>query len=274
MAKLNTRKYLIYGSIAAIVGVIGYYIWRDSKKPEEKPKDDGGNEDGGKDGGLKDGNVTDNKGKGNVPPASITKNPFSTKKELDLFQTWVYNVKGDKDILGASKIDGLWGGASAAAWDKYGEEYKKYLGGSKPDTPPVSGNKPTTQQAQENKKSMDALVFSFIGNTAATPMVDSTGRILKAQFHITWGSIKDYKIVFFEKAKGTTKPYFYIKENSSNKLIREGSWEYLNNTPKFIPTAGKYAGKIVKGTSVLACLKLLMEERLVSSGGVIKWGEY
>ena len=138
MAKTNTRKYIIYGSIATIVGVLAYYIWKSSKK-DEKPKDDTPAPDN--DGKEKDGKVNETpvKDKGNVgKPASTTKNPFITTTELDLFQTWVYNVKNDKNILGASKIDGLWGDASAAAWDKYGEEWKKYRNPEKPSvTTPV-----------------------------------------------------------------------------------------------------------------------------------------
>jgi hypothetical protein len=301
MAKTNTRKYLIYGSIAAIVGVVVYYIWKGSKK-DDKPKDETPAPDN--DGNQKDGNIQDNKGKSDGGGAS---SGAPAGLDIEKFQTWIWNrvehtlskVSSSPDKYNStlcsgacdfdSGVDGKWGTNTAKAWGNYKQYWdisknqptaegdKKFPKGGSKDSGSGSGQsgKPTTtQQSQDNKKSMDALVFSFTGNTAATPLVDSSGRILLVKFHITWGTIKDYKIVFFEMKSGKRKPYFKIQELDSNKLIREGSWEYLNNTPKFTPTLGKYANQTIKGASVLGCLKLLLEERLASTGGVIKWGEY
>jgi len=298
MAKTNTRKYLIYGSIATIVGVLAYFIWKGSTKPQQPKNDETIPEEDNNKGGKNNG--------GGSPSSGIPAGLNVTK-----FQEWIWNrvehglskVSSNPDKYNSmlcsgacdfnTGVDGNWGktglSKTSLAWEKYKQYWdisknqptaegdKKFPKGGGKDSGSGSGQsgKPTpTQQSQDNKKSMDALVFSFTGNTAATPLVDSSGRILVVKFHFTWGTIKDYKIVFFEMKSGKRKPYFKIQELDSNKLIREGSWEYLNNTPKFTPTAGKYANQTIKGASVLGCLKLLLEEKLASVGGVIKWGEY
>ena len=191
MAKTNTRKYIIYGSIATIVGVIGYYIWKSSKK-DEKPKDETPAPDN--DGKEKDGKVNETpvKDKGNVgTSASTTKNPFITTTELDLFQTWVYNVKNDKNILGASKIDGLWGDASAAAWDKYGEEWKKYRNPEKPSVTTPVKSKPKVYAMK------GAYIFSTLTDIVPYRMTTSHSEYVGESLGIVeYNGAKYYKLAW------------------------------------------------------------------------------
>lgn len=99
MAKTNTRKYLIYGSIAAIVGVIGYYIWKSSKK-DEKPKDETPAPDN--DGKEKDGKVNENKGKGDGGGATVTP---PTQAQIDLataYRKWANSTDWKIKTYGAT----------------------------------------------------------------------------------------------------------------------------------------------------------------------------
>jgi hypothetical protein len=46
-----------------------------------------------------------------------------TKSEIINFQNWVINTKKDKQILGNSGADGIWGQRSELAWNRYGAYY-------------------------------------------------------------------------------------------------------------------------------------------------------
>lgn len=46
-----------------------------------------------------------------------------TKSEIINFQNWVINTKKDKQILGKSGADGIWGQRSELAWNRYGADY-------------------------------------------------------------------------------------------------------------------------------------------------------
>lgn len=239
MAKLNTRKYLIYGSIAAIVGVIGYYIWRDSKNPEEKPKDDGGNEDGGKDGGLKDGQQ-DGKGSGGstTPPKEDCPNNSTLKSEnaIRKFQYYVINTKGDKTILGKGGEsgygdDGLWGCSTRKAWDKYGADYKKSLPDGKPDTPPVSGITET------NRLNFNKLAASF---SKPTYTLSNGIRYFNLKFYnptsTNWGV---WTIRLYEQSSFSDKQTSYAILDENGKTVQTGY--YTNAGKNMRATTGRNA---------------------------------
>jgi hypothetical protein len=140
MAKTNTRKYIIYGSIATIVGVIGYYIWKSSKK-DEKPKDETPAPDN--DGNQKDGKVNETPVKDNS--SNGTPAPTGAPAGLDVarFQEWVWSYpeyelsstnpsetdsmkrmykstlcRGNACVY-KTAVDGLWGQGTSQAWDLY-----------------------------------------------------------------------------------------------------------------------------------------------------------
>ena len=97
-----------------LLGVGGYYGYKMLYKPKEEedeetiiiPPTNSG--DGGGGGG----------GGGSTAPVEL-----DTNAKLTAFQNYVINTKKDTSILGKSGADGIWGGNSKKAWDKYGAEY-------------------------------------------------------------------------------------------------------------------------------------------------------
>jgi hypothetical protein len=147
MAKTNTRKYIIYGSIATIVGVIGYYIWKSSKK-DEKPKDETpapDNDGKEKDGKVNETPVKDNKGKDggggdNPEKDKALASPTGFDKATgDKFRVWfndnypeMAGKKGfDLDRSGEPDNSNI-----RRAYYKYSAEWKKYV--ASPVTTPTS----------------------------------------------------------------------------------------------------------------------------------------
>lgn len=250
MAKINTRKYLIYGSIATIVGVLAYLIWKGSKK-DNKPKNDftpqPDNDNQFKDQTIKDQNKGG--GVGGNTPAPTEDRPLKSENAIRKFQYYVINTKGDKTILGSGGEsgygdDGQWGSKTKAAWDKYGADYKKSLSGG-------GSSSTTTQatQAQTNKQMMDKLQFALTGNSAVTPLSDASGRIIRVNFYTTWKG-EDMRIVFFEMKSGKKPAYYYIK-NDKDKVVKEGFWTFDGTTYDF-------KGTKAKGTKLLDCIKTLV----------------
>lgn len=153
MAKTNTRKYLIYGSIAAIVGVVVYYIWKGSKK-DDKPKDETPAPDN--DGNQKDGKVNETPVKDNKTPPSDGRNPDSGSEDKalasptgfdkatgDKFRNWfndnypeMASKKGfDLDRSGEPDNSNI-----RRALYKYSAEWKKYIASK------TGGNAPTSNE--------------------------------------------------------------------------------------------------------------------------------
>jgi hypothetical protein len=154
MAKTNTRKYIIYGSIATIVGVLAYYIWKSSKK-DDKPKDETPAPDN--DGKEKDGKVNETPVKDNKTPPSDGRNPDSGIKDKALASpTGFDEATGNKfrvwfndnypEMAKAFDLDrsGLPDNSNIRrALYKYSAEWKKYVAsktsGSSAVTTPVKG---------------------------------------------------------------------------------------------------------------------------------------
>ena len=242
MAKTNTRKYLIYGSIAAIVGVIGYYIWKSSKK-DDKPKDDTPAPDN--DGNEKDGKVNETpvKDKGNVgTPATAP-----TQAEIDLakaYRTWANSTdalslkwgKKSKYDLDATRTD-PYGGTFLTSYNDGGKaEYEAYLKSK-------SGAGKTESQKAANKKLMDNLAFAWGGHPAVTRSTDARGRIMKFRFLPTWKSDGDYYwyLYFIETASGKTPPTYYITDGY-NKEFQTGYWTFNGSKYSFNAVTGKNKG--------------------------------
>jgi hypothetical protein len=230
MAKTNTRKYLIYGSIATIVGVLAYYIWKGSKK-DDKPKDETPAPDN--DGNQKDGNIKDNGG-GATPPIKDCTNNSTLKSEnaIRKFQYYVINTKGDKTILLPDNDDGIWGCKTRAAWDKYGADYKKSLGGETPE-----GGSAVAGITTQNKDNFNKLAASFSKPFYTTA---SGIRYFILKFYDPSGTKPNiWTIRMFEQAsmkdKGTT--YAIIDHNGNN--IQTGY--YTNAGKNLRATTGRNA---------------------------------
>jgi len=256
MAKSNTRKYLIYGSIAAIVGVIGYYIWKSSKK-DDKPKDETPALDN--DGNEKDGKVNETpvKDKGNVgTPATAP-----TQEKIDLakaYRTWANSTdalslkwgKKSKYDLDATRTD-PYGGTFLTSYNDGGKaEYEAFLKGSSAGA----------NQIATNKKNMDALIEAWYGNSAAKKYSD-TGRSLQIQFDPaqSWNDPYFWQINFYGNTNGKSSPTYSISDGS-NKRVGTGYWLFSQGAGYKL-TASSGIGKReqpYRGTQFNAVLKAII----------------
>jgi hypothetical protein len=110
----SNRIYLIAGAV--LVGVVGFFAYKKFFKPNTETPDTP---------------ETDLETEAPVivnQTPNFTSNPFRTKQEVTAFQKFVLEVKKDLKVLGNSGADGLWGKATATAWDKYGKEYLTQTG--------------------------------------------------------------------------------------------------------------------------------------------------
>jgi hypothetical protein len=233
MAKTNTRKYLIYGSIAAIVGVIGYYIWKGSKK-DEKPKDASTDE------GLKEGNVVAETPTSNSGSGSGTSSTAPTQAQIDLakaYRKWANSTdalskkygKNSKHDLDATRSD-PYGGTFLASYQDGGQaEYEAYLKGNSAVGDPASGI--TTQ----NKINFNKLVASYPkGTLSQTP---SGIRIWTLKFHeVVAGKTFDvWKIDLYEQTTLKDKKTQYVIKDEANRAIQKG---YYSNLGKNMEATG------------------------------------
>lgn len=259
MAKTNTRKYLIYGSIAAIVGVIGYYIWK-SSKTDDKPKDDTVPD---VDNPVKDGNIKDNSGGATAPPAEDI--PLKSENAIRKFQYYVINTKKDETILGSGGNsgygdDGKWGGKTKAAWDKYGEEYKKYLGAETPE-----GGSATAGITTQNRDNFNKLVASFPkGILSQTP---SGIRILTLKFHEIIGgkTFGIWKINLYEQTTLKDKQTSYVIKDEDNKTIQIG---YYTNAGKNMRATGGLHAPFTAPTQTTLAKSI---SAVLKMGSIQKW---
>lgn len=227
MAKTNTRKYLIYGSIAAIVGVVVYYIWKGSKK-DEKPKDETLPIN---DGSFKDENKDDG-----------TPSTAPTQAQIDLataYRKWANSTDALKKKWGKTSTYDLdetspnpynsyftnsYNGGGKAEY----EAYLKTIGNSTPSDP-ASGI--TTQ----NKINFNKLVASYPkGTLSQTP---SGIRIWTLKFHeIVAGKTFDvWKIDLYEQTTLKDKNTQYVIKDEANRPIQKG---YYSNLGKNMRATG------------------------------------
>lgn len=214
------KKYLVWGAIATIVGV-GYYYWnkgkeeRERRKQEKKDADDStpDTEQGGQ-------NNTSNTG--STPPANtpVSDNPFKTKDELKLFQTYVEKVKRDTDILKPYGIDGEWGKASRKAWAKYGKDYQEFQ--KKP-----SGSSSTTSGEvllKSNQEGVKRLANAWGMDTSLAQLTGASTGVMALQ------AVRDFKGANSKGAKRYYKMFLFAQESASKK---ESVWkikEYYEST--------------------------------------------
>ena len=86
-------------------------------------------------------------------------------KDVEEFQTWVINTKGDNQILGRYGADGKWGKKTSNAWLKYGEEYKR----SNPNstTQNVGNSNFIGASLWNGLKQHNPMILSSVGSTNA-----------------------------------------------------------------------------------------------------------
>lgn len=227
MAKTNTRKYLIYGSIAAIVGVIGYYIWKSSKK-DEKPKDETpapDNDEKEKDGKVNENPVKDNKGKGDGGGATVT---APTQAQIDLataYRKWANSTDALKKKWGKTSTYDL----DETSTIPYEANYflKSYQGGGQAEYEAyLKGNSAVGTNQAQNKKNMDALENAWYSMSAAKKYSD-TGRSLQIQFE-PYNSGNDphfWQINFYGNTNGKSATTYAIFDGT-NKQVGTGYWSF------------------------------------------------
>jgi len=118
---MTTKKKVLLGiSIATIVGVAGYFIYKAISKDEPKSDDEGGG--GETDVKSNDPNTQQTPISNTVSTPSSSSSASSGNRPDDVlaFQTYA-NAQGYKPEL---VTDGLWGPKTSAAWKKHGTAYK------------------------------------------------------------------------------------------------------------------------------------------------------
>jgi hypothetical protein len=115
------KRIVIWVSIAALLGVGGYFAYkfvkakRDKKKAEEEALKNAAS--------TTSTNASTSSGS-SAPKPTLISNPFLSSDELRKFQNWVLTMYPfDRAILGSTGADGKWGNNSANAWTKYGQAY-------------------------------------------------------------------------------------------------------------------------------------------------------
>ena len=115
------KRIVITVSIAALLGVGGYFAFKLIKKLKAKKAE----EEAAKLAATTTTTPAPSSTSAPKPKAPIISNPFKTKAELTAFQNWVLTMYPfDRAILGKTGADGDWGQNSANAWTKYGTAYK------------------------------------------------------------------------------------------------------------------------------------------------------
>jgi len=228
MAKTNTRKYLIYGSIATIVGVLAYFIWKGSTKQDNPKNDETIPEEDNNKGGKNNG------GGSSVNQA-----------EIDLaiaYRKWANSTDALKKKWGALSIYKLDETGStpnnsyfASSYNGGGKaEYEAYLKESKQ---PVSS---------DNKN-----IFNFLINQNTNAITTSVNGIRRQTLYFSsWG----YRRAVLELREQTSltdkKPYWSIYPTEADKkakrgLIAQGYWSANPTTKEFTfkSTSGLGAGR-------------------------------
>ena len=253
------KKYLLWGAIATIVGV-GYYYWNKGKEERQRRKkeaDDTLNATPPTESGSQanTSNTGGNAGGSNTPPPA-SDNPFKTKDEVKLFQTYVEKVKRDTDILKPYGIDGEWGGATRKAWAKYGKDYQEF---QKKQSGSSSNSSATSTQAKLNKDTMDKLYMTWGGNASAKKATHSKGRDLQVFFEVSGQVLMPYRwsIIFYEYAKGESRPTYTITDGEG-KTYQRGNFSFNGSKYDFSATQLTGAGqRAVTSTSLITALNSL-----------------
>ena len=119
------KRIVIWVSVAALLGVGGYFAYKFVKAKRDKKKAE-------QDAASTSSTSTSSSNSAPSSTSSIISDPFKSKDELQKFQNWVLTMYPfDRAILGSTGADGVWGKNSANAWTKYGQTYLAR---------PISGN--------------------------------------------------------------------------------------------------------------------------------------
>jgi hypothetical protein len=117
------NRIVIWVSVAALLGVGGYFAFKFIKKMKAKKAE----EEAAKLAASTTTTTSPTPSGTSAPKPKppIISNPFKSKAELTAFQNWVLTMYPfDRAILGKTGADGDWGTNSANAWTKYGTAYK------------------------------------------------------------------------------------------------------------------------------------------------------
>ena len=112
----QTKKIIIWSSVAVILGVGGYFLYTKFAKPK------GGNDTPPP---PPTPTPTPTPTPSATPSAEVSSDRPTSSEDIRAFQNYVINVKKDTAILGKNGADGDWGTNTQKAWDKYSADYKK-----------------------------------------------------------------------------------------------------------------------------------------------------
>jgi hypothetical protein len=256
------KKYLVWGAIATI-GAILIYTWKKNQDKEDKKNEESNDVNSGtpKSESASQQN-TSNTGSspqgsgGGKNPDAITMEEWNkptgfTEAQGNQFRAWFND--NYPELAKAFDLDRTGKPDNATirkVYYKYKGEWNKYLASKNQANATANA---TANQAKLNKEMLDKLQFALTGNSAVTPLSDSSGRILRLAFYKTWSG-ENMRIVFFEMKSGKKPAYYYIK-NSNEKIVKQGSWAFNGTTYDFVGTG-------VKGNNLLECIKKLVGENV------------
>lgn len=149
----NAKKWIWVSVGAVTLGTGGFFLFKAIKNKFNQTRGNNNSSDGTNTGDNRSYSPRNNRGS--------TANPFKTKAEVLAFQQWVINTKGDKTILGGGGAsgfgdDGAWGTNTAAAWAKYGSDYKSSSQGMTTSANTWSSNDAAATQELTDRLDYDA----------------------------------------------------------------------------------------------------------------------
>jgi hypothetical protein len=209
MAKSNTRKYIIWGSGAVLVGAIAYILWKKYRKPKEDAKSTG----------VDTTPQSETQTQTNTSSSSSNTPSGPTAAQIDLnnkYRTWANSTP---------ELAKKWGKTSKYDLDATGSynDYflKSYNGGGKAEYEAFlkGGNTPGEILLAQNVKSVDRLAKSWGATKSFYQLTGAATGIMANKLERNFvgtnskGQMRAYKITLYSQASATDKkPTFLLEE--------------------------------------------------------------
>ena len=213
MAKSNTRKYIIWGSAAVLLGAVGYMLWKKYRKPKDEVKTDV----------IPDQTPVETPVQTPVPNSSSTPSgPTAAQTELATkYRTWANST----DALSQK-----WGKKSKYDLDATGSYNKFFLdsynGGGKAE---YEASLKASEQNTKNAEVYNRAKDGFYNNKNVKQGTNSFGRYLRVPFNLSIdGRFPETWVLYLypnEKAGVKDGPIYNIYQLDSTKK-QAGYWNY------------------------------------------------
>ena len=250
MEKSNTRKYIIWGSAAVLLGVVGYMLWKKYRKPKDEVKTD----------------VIP----GQTPVETQVQTPVQNSSSTPSGPTAAQTELATKYRTWANSTDALsqkWGKKSKYDLDATGSYNKFFLdsynGGGKAE---YEASLSSGVSNASNKQIFDKVRDSLYNNKSAVLVTEGgkNGRKITIPFSVkTDGSylpwMIGYKLVLYSmEGASNEKPIYHIY-SPDGKQSQAGYWNYSTSKIwSFRSTRISKIGTSVTDGSLANCLRTLV----------------